>query len=557
VWSKPLNLDRKKGCAVKRKTLLWLIAALLILGITGGYFYFGVRGRNATSQQDQVTSPKLQQSVARIGSITNSASGVGTLIPASQAELSFPERGELLELDVSVGQVVEAGQVLARLQTDKTAAEYQSELTSAQLAVVRAQKDLDNLYKDAAIERAQAQVALEDAEWALEEVNSSTLSQALTQQALVEAKETLQEAQLRLEILNSTPSQEDVEIAKASLLFKEKNLQSIQNQVSRLEHEIKIAPTSDIRDRLRSQFLNLQVRLAQQRIDVEDARYKVNSLGEAADPIDLAAAQAQFDTAQAQVTQAQRDWERAQEGPAASSIALAESDLAQAQAAWLRLNDGPDPDEVSLAQAQLEIAQAKLVQVQQEQLVLELIAPMDGTVISISCASGDRISNQVVLTLADLANPSIEVNIDETDLDKVQVGYPAEVNFDALPEKTFSGKIVTIDPSLVDVRGSSVVRALIQLDEFPSALIAQMHIGLTASVEIIAGQADQAVLVPVEAVKEISPGEYGVYVVEGENLQLRRVSVGLRHFTSVQILDGLAAGETVALGEIEDQAGLP
>lgn len=542
---------------MRRKTLLWLIAALLILGITGGYFYFGVRGRNATSQQDQAASPKLQQSVARIGSITNSASGVGTLIPASQAELSFPERGELLELDVSVGQVVEAGQVLASLQTDKTAAEYQSELTSAQLAVVRAQKDLDNLYKDAALERAQAQVALEDAEWALEEVNSSTLSQAQTQQALVEAKETLQEVQLRLEILNSIPSQEDVEIAKASLLFKEKNLQDIQNQVTKLEHEIKISPTSDIQDRLRSQLLNLQVRLAQQRIDVENARYHVDSMGEVADSIDLAAAQAQFDTAQAQVTQAQRDWETAQEGPSASTIALAESDLAQAQAAWQSLKDGPDPDEVSLAQAELEKAQAKLVQVQQEQLVLDLIAPMDGTVISISCASGDRIANQIVLTLADRASPIIEVNLDETDLDKIQVGYPAEVNFDALPEITFSGKIVTVDPSLVDVRGSSVVRALIQLDAFPSALIAQMPIGLTASVEIIAGQADQAVLVPVEAVKEISPGEYGVYVVEGENLQLRRVSVGLRDFTSVQILDGLAAGETVALGEIEDQAGLP
>ncbi|MEJ2708575.1 MAG: HlyD family efflux transporter periplasmic adaptor subunit [Anaerolineales bacterium] len=542
---------------MKRKTLLWVIAASLILGITGGYFYIGIRGRDATSQEDQAASPTIQQSIARMGSITISASGVGTLIPASQTELSFPEKGKLVELNVAVGQVVEAGQVLARLQTDKTAAEYQSELTSAQLAVVRAQQALNNLYKDAALERAQAQVALEDAEWALEEVNSSALSQAQAHQALVEAKETLQEAQMRLEILNSTPSQQEVEIARASLLFKEKNLQEIQDQVSKLEHELKIAPTSDIRERLRSQLLNLQVKLAQQRIAVEDARYKVNSMSEAADPIELTATQAQLDTAQAQLAQAQRDWETAQAEPAASSIALAESDLAQAQAAWQRLKDGPDPDEVSLTQAQLEKAQAKLAQVQQEKLVLDLMAPIDGTVISISCAPGDRIANQVVMTLANLASPVIQVNLDETHLDKVQVGYPVKVNFDAMPEKTFNGEIVTVDPSLVDVRGSSVVQALVQLDVLPSALFAKMPIGLTASVEIIAGEADQAILVPVEAVKEINPGEYGVYVVAGENLQLRQVSIGLRDFTSVQILDGLAAGETVALGEIGDQAGLP
>jgi multidrug efflux pump subunit AcrA (membrane-fusion protein) len=85
----------------------------------------------------------------------------------------------------------------------------------------------------------------------------------------------------------------------------------------------------------------------------------------------------------------------------------------------------------------------------------------------------------------------------------------------------------------------------------------KLPLGLNATVDIIAGQTSDAVLVPVEAIREISPGEYGVYVIQGEGVELRHVSIGLMDFTSAEISSGLAAGETVALGDIESFEGTP
>jgi multidrug efflux pump subunit AcrA (membrane-fusion protein) len=74
---------------------------------------------------------------------------------------------------------------------------------------------------------------------------------------------------------------------------------------------------------------------------------------------------------------------------------------------------------------------------------------------------------------------------------------------------------------------------------------------MTASVEVIGGRTNGAVLVPVEALREISPGEYAVFVMEDDQPRLRVVTVGLMDFTSAEILSGLEAGETVTTGIVE------
>jgi len=57
----------------------------------------------------------------------------------------------------------------------------------------------------------------------------------------------------------------------------------------------------------------------------------------------------------------------------------------------------------------------------------------------------------------------------------------------------------------------------------------------------------------VEAVRELSPDEYGVFVVEDDEPRLRVVEVGLMDFTSAEIISGLEAGEIVTTGIVETQ----
>ena len=105
-------------------------------------------------------------------------------------------------------------------------------------------------------------------------------------------------------------------------------------------------------------------------------------------------------------------------------------------------------------------------------------------------------------------------------------------------------------PALVTVDGTPAVQAWASIDltEHPVKLLS----GLTAEVEITAGEAKGALLVPVQALRELAPGSYAVFVVQADGqLELRPVTVGLRDFANAQILSGVAKGDVVSTGTVE------
>jgi HlyD family secretion protein len=161
---------------------------------------------------------------------------------------------------------------------------------------------------------------------------------------------------------------------------------------------------------------------------------------------------------------------------------------------------------------------------------------------------GERIGAETLITIADLSQPYLEIFIDETDLDKIQVGNAVEVTFEALPEDIFNGNIVEVNPGLVEQNRVQAIRALVRLDETSYAKPVSLPIGLNASVDVIAGKTTNAVLIPLEALHQITPGEYGVYVMENNQPKFRTVSVGLTDYTDAEITSGLEAGEVVVTG---------
>jgi multidrug efflux pump subunit AcrA (membrane-fusion protein) len=74
--------------------------------------------------------------------------------------------------------------------------------------------------------------------------------------------------------------------------------------------------------------------------------------------------------------------------------------------------------------------------------------------------------------------------------------------------------------------------------------------GLNATVEVIAGRADNVLLVPVEALRELSPGQYAVFVVVDGKPQMREVEVGLMDYSYAEIVSGLQQGEQVSTGTV-------
>jgi len=537
--------------SVKRKRWIWgLLLAVLVIA-AGSYAYLSTSGTQVGLARDSSAGPTpIPQAIARRGDLIVSISGSGELVPDSTSDLSFGQSGTLLELDAAVGDQVTAGETIARLKSEKTPDQHQADLASARLAVIQAQQALDQINANASLASAQALRDLETSQTALEDLNHPETRQAQAMQAVAEAGQSVADAQMNLYTLQSMPSQDSIDTASASLMFKEKDYQEVQKSIYRLENQIKSAPSETARDRLEAQLIRAQIELARQKIELDNARYKLDHMGEPPDPDSLKLAQDQLTTAQAELEQARQDLELALSAPSPADLAEAQAQLADTQSAWESLKDGPDPVSLQQAQAQLALAQANLTRVQQEELVLELRAPYDGTILTVNAVPGDRIKDTTIVTLANFSQLMVEVSLDETDLPGVRTGLEAQVVFDALPDKTFTGQVVEIDPSLQRFGNTNAAQVLIQMNSDDNNS-QRFLLGMGASVDIRVGQAANAVLIPVDALHRLENGDYVVYVIKDNQLQQRPVTIGLMDLTVVEVSSGLQAGEAVATGTID------
>lgn len=145
------------------------------------------------------------------------------------------------------------------------------------------------------------------------------------------------------------------------------------------------------------------------------------------------------------------------------------------------------------------------------------------------------------------------VYLDESDLSLVAVGNEAEVTFDAYEDTIFNGRVTAVNPSLVTVSNVQAVEVEVVLNDGELPSDSTFPVGLNATVDIISAQTENAVLVPIEALRLIDSGEYGVFVVENGEPVFRAVEVGLQDITYAEILSGLNPGEVVSTGITQAQ----
>jgi len=519
---------------------MWLAALVVILLGASAFFVYNALGQSESETNDE---PQMQTAVARRGDMIVFASAAGSIVPGTEIGIGFSESGTLSEVLVTLGEKVQAGQVLARLETSDSEESIAASIASAQLSVLNAQQALDDISDTWQMDAAQALLAVEEAEQNLEDTLNPALTLAQAQRSVAAAQQTLEEAQVAYNRTFLTASQANIDDAYADMIIARNNLEKAEERFDRYADKPE--------DNLQRAQAQSALSAAQQAYNTAAANYNA-AIGTAGET-EQAIAAADLAEAQAQLAEAQRDLERIQNGATPGEIALAEAQLASAKADWERIKDGPDPDEISIAEAQLVNARAQLVLAEQEQVYVDLAAPMDGTVLSIDASVGEQVGTGALITLADLEQPVLEIYLDETDLDKVAAGYEIEAIFDAYPTITFTGRIIEVDPSLSSVANVSAVRALAVLDEDSFMKPQTLPVGLNASVDVIGGRAENAVLVPVEALRELDPGEYAVFVVDDGEPKLRVVTVGLIDFTSAEILSGLEAGEIVTTGIVETE----
>jgi len=268
-----------------------------------------------------------------------------------------------------------------------------------------------------------------------------------------------------------------------------------------------------------------------QKANVASAKADVDQLAAT-----VQAQQAALNTAQANVQKAQADLVRAQEEFKRGEDLLRDHLIAQNEFDT-RL------DNVKVAQATLEANQAAVVQAKaqlqqakynldsarakvamQEATLVEQVdardktiyaSPLNGIVTSLPVHLGENvvpgIQNAVgslLYQVSDLAVITAEVKVDETDIVNVKLGQPAEVTIDAIPNKTFKGKVTEIGQSAVGrtsgaTTGTSTTtteeakdfKVVVTLDDPPSGL----RPGLSTTAKITTATRPNAVAIPIQA----------------------------------------------------------
>ncbi|CAI1816717.1 Macrolide-specific efflux protein macA precursor [Serratia fonticola] len=268
----------------------------------------------------------------------------------------------------------------------------------------------------------------------------------------------------------------------------------------------------------------------------------------------LQSAQAQKQVTQAMLKQYQQELTRQRrmdrEGSGIKSELQKALAQLQTQVAQLKVNDA----QIVQAQMELETARANLG-------FTRIVAPIDGEVLGIVTKEGQTIvSSQTVptiLVLADVDTMSVHTRISETDILKVRVGQPLWFYVVADPKKRYESVMGSIQDApgeaLLDdnlaTSSSQQASAVYYNGVFVIANAQRLlRTSMTAQVFIITEQARNILRVPVAAFgAQRDADRYQVQVMNGKQLELRWVRIGLNDRQFAEVKEGLNEGDRVVL----------
>ena len=195
--------------------------------------------------------------------------------------------------------------------------------------------------------------------------------------------------------------------------------------------------------------------------------------------------------------------------------------------------------------ANLQVAQAKLALTKATAARLKIVAPFDGIAGIRQVSAGDYLKDGAdIVNLEDIEAIYVDFRLPERFQSRLKRGQTAMLNIDALPGQQYVAQIQAIDP-LIDVNGRSVsVRACIDNRQL------QLRPGMFARVNTVFGVKEDARVIPEEAIVPQAGKQFVIKLLKGPTEQTRttervEVKVGLRSPGKVEILEGLAPGDTV------------
>jgi HlyD family secretion protein len=304
-------------------------------------------------------------------------------IEVTEAQMSFRIAGRVLERLVGEGDAVHAGQVLARL--DKS---------------------------DQSIGVAQAEANLAYAEAVLAELVAGSRTEDVDRAAsrVVQARESLNE-------LQRGSRSEEIERARADLATAKAAEQSAIVQLHQAQTDF---------DRYASLFKDGSV---------SKTVFETYQTG-------LKTAENRVKEAEGRTRASSEQLAMLKAGPRIEQIDRAAAALKQAEAEYALVKTGSRQETLDQARAKVRVAAEGLKQAQQQLSYTELLAPMDGIILSTAAEAGEYLNpSSPVVTIGSLDQPWLRAYIHEKDLGRIKLDQKVTVHTDSYPEKSYGGRV--------------------------------------------------------------------------------------------------------------------
>jgi HlyD family secretion protein len=266
-----------------------------------------------------------------------------------------------------------------------------------------------------------------------------------------------------------------------------------------------------------------------------------------------------------------------------AAVAEAESRIVQARAQLAQLK-------AQLAGSQRKIAQneANLNRYNDILKKHNVVAPLDGLVTYLPVRQGETVvpgvqnsAASTIMTIADMSVVTSEVKVDESDIVNIKLGQPAEISVDAIPNKTFTGRVIEIGNTAI-LRSTGVAasqsttssqeakdfKVVVAMDNPPD----EIRPGLSSTAKITTATRKNALAIPIQSLTVRTKGDLdtspnkpvnpdaatvkankeeltGVFVVTKDNkAPFRKVETGISGATDIEVLSGLAEGDQILTG---------
>ncbi len=279
------------------------------------------------------------------------------------------------------------------------------------------------------------------------------------------------------------------------------------------------------------------------------------------------------------------DQRQAEYDTAVAGVREAQTRLNQAKA-----QQAQSRQQLTSSQRRVAQMQAQLVRLQDLFQKYEVTSPINGVVTNLPVRPGETVvpgiqnsAASTVMTVADMSVITAEVKVDETDIVNIELGQPADITIDAIPNKTFKGHVTEIGGTAI-LRSTGVAasqsttssseakdfKVVIAMDNPPD----DIRPGLSCTAKVTTATRHNVLSIPIQALTVRQRGDLekpkpntvqaaapnpaaekaakeelqGVFVVNNGRATFRQVKTGITGATDIEVLSGLKQGDQIITG---------